>query len=834
MDPSRTSARLAPRIHVLLVGVLSLAAIAVLAHRVVEPTPESQIVLSEVVASNASTLLDEDGEASDWLELYNHGPETVELDGFYLTDDRSDLQQWRFPERTLQPGEYLVVFASGKDRASGDGELHTSFRITQAGDELVLVAPDGATVMDHLKTPQVPRDASFGRAGDDLDRLCFFAFPTPGEANGSECFEDDELGAPSFSASTGFYDESFELELIAHSDGAVLYYTLDGSYPDPDSNPDATRVYDGPLRIENRTSEPNSISRIRTSTHIHRLLEEAGTRELQPTGRVQKATVVRARSERSAERVETFFVGPELRRELLPVVSLSTHPDHLFDPEIGIYVPGRLYDRYVESDEYDPDHGYDVPSNYRERGREWERPPADDLRNATVLQMCEPTGDCPINRNVGIRIHGGITRTFPQKSLRLYARNDYGSRVFEYPFFDDRGPTVQRRLILRNSGNDSRRTMLLDGYVHELIAHLAPDTQAYRPAVVFINGEYWGIHNIRERYDRHYLGITHDVDPEGVWILGPRFEVEEGRPAAAADFRAVVDLLEEQDPASAATLREVSARMDLDSFIDYMIVQIFTSNTDWPNNNVRLWRTIDGAHDGGDSPVADGRWRWLIFDLDRLGSEVGSNVVDHNNLARVAAPREDPYDWSGIPFIFSRLLENEEFRRAFVLRFSDHLNSTFHPERTVTQLDDMAAVIEAEIPHHVERWPQFIPSQERWHANVADLRRFMAERPAVQRDQIAAQFALDGFATIEVETEIGRGTVRVNELELRPETPGILDAQRWAGQYPIGVPVAVEAVPADGYRFVEWRGIEGEERYDPRLEIEFHEGLTLRPRFVSG
>jgi hypothetical protein len=795
----------------------------------------TNVVINEVVASSASTLVDEDGDVPDWIELWNPTDEPIDVGGYSLSDDPLDQQQWGLPSRIIEPDGFLLVFASGKDRA-GSGELHTSFRLDRDGEPVLLSSPEGQ-LLDRFGEFAVPRDASLGRALDDPARLCLFAFPTPGARNAPECFEDDGLGAPTLSASSGFYDEPFDLSIGTGDAGGRLLYTLDGSYPDLDANPDATQIHDGsPLRIADRSDEPSRLASIRTAAPLD---EAPWVRfEWPDEVAVPKATVVRARPEFGAETVATFFIGRHHQRSALPVVSLALDPSYLFDRHTGIYVPGRLYEDHRAAG--GSERWALTPANYRQRGRAWERPHEGDHRRAVVFQWCEAGDGCPYARDIGVRIHGNISRSLPAKSLRLYARNDYGDPAFDHPFFGDDAPANHRRLVLRNSGNDWGLTMLLDGYVHGLVSHLEFETQAFQPTALYLNGEYWGIHNLRERYDQHYLAAVHGLEPDEVVILGTTLEPESGgADHLAQDYRQLLGALANHGPAEPGAAQRLVDEVDVASLLDYLIVQVFAANGDWPSSNVRLWRSA--AIDDPATVPGVGGWRWMVFDLDHLGAGLGregpghatalEKDVGHATLERLWRPPEEPTDGAGIPLLTSVVLEDPRLRESFVSRFADHLNSTFRPTRTVPELDRLEAMLEQEMAHHVARWT-YPASVEDWRDHVEELRRFMRERPAVQREQLVDLFGLDGTVTVRVEVDDpNAGYVRVNSLVLTAGSPGVADPRRWSGTYFAGVPVTFEAVPAYGYRFVGWEGT-GSAVTDPRWRRAFEEDATVRAVFA--
>ena len=822
VGPSRDPVLLEQRIQ--LAGVtIVLAGVIVVIALYADTVGTRQPVISEIATSNASLLADDTGDHPDWIELHNRTDEPVDLGGWFLSDDDAQPDRWEFPEISIPAGDYLVVFASGADRNEPSQELHTDFRLAQSGEPVLLVAPDGQTIVDRLPPTEVPRDASFGRDPSDPSRTCFFAFPTPGEPNVDECFDHPDLGVPTFTAPSGFHPEPFDLEIVADDPDSEIIYTLDGSYPDREANPERTKIYAGPLRIADRSDEPDDLS-LRQTDFQGRTVEN---RSEEP---VQKGTVVRARTTYGAERVATYFVGDHLVRSELPVLSLALDEEYLFDHDTGIYVPGRIYEEFRDSEAFDPDLAWRSPANYHQRGREWERPFQDDLRRAVVFEHCAPGARvCDHQQAVGVRLHGNFSRSLPQKSLRLYARNDYGERTLSYPFFGEEGPRDHRRLLLRNSGNDARNLMFLDGYLQSLMTDFAADTQAYQPATLFINGEYWGIHNLRERYDRHYLATVHGADPDRVVILDTAFDVEAGDPDGDEPFRELLELIVEGDVSNPAAVERIEAEIDLDSFFDFVIAHVAVGNWDWPRNNVRLWREVDGPDRPGAS-TRDGRWRWLVFDLDLMGGNLGQYDADYDVFTERFAPPVDDDQPPGYAAMFHRLMDNDALRDRFLARYADRLNTTFDPAITVGQLDDLEGLLEEEIVLHRARWGE-LASGESWHDEVDRLRTFMQQRPARLRDHAVDLFGLEGNAALRVAHDGDRGTVQVNTHDVANADTEIGHSTDWHGTFFLGVPVRLEAMPEEGYRFVRWEGLTGPAARHATLDVALDGPTRVRAVF---
>ena len=776
--------------------------------------PAGSLCLNEVVSFNDSGLTDEDGDHPDWIELFNGGSQGLNLRGYGLSDDAGQPFKWIFPLRVVPAGGFLVVYASGKDRTNGMN-LHTSFALNSEGESVVLTRPDGAR-LDAWTLSAAARDFSFGRKPDGGTNRVYFGAPTPGSANAGKGFSDF-AGPPSFSRAGGAYDAGFPLALDSAEPEAAIFYTLDGSEPATNS-----LLYTAAIGIRDRSGEPNVLSLIPGTATVNQHTDGW----FPPNGLVRKSTVVRARVFRpnawpSPVLTHTYFVGPTAAPQLgLPVISLAINTNDLFDYRTGIYVLGKTFDDYRAAYPNEPLTGH-TPANYTQRGPAWER--------RAHFEFFEPGGTLGFAQNVLVDIQGQSSRSFRQKSLGIKARSDLAPRdtvAYEvWPGLTNRAGvplTAFPNLRLSNSGNDWTYTLFRDALCHRLAQPTPVDLLAYRPAVVFLDGEYWGIHNLREQMDSGFLANHYGVSPSQVVICETIGTVIEGAPGDNAPYLSLRSWVETNDLTRATNYAWVNRQMDVQNFIAYQAAEIYFANADWPHNNIRYWRLRTPEYQPAAPYGHDGRWRWLLFDVDLGYGHPWSGGYGDNTLAAALNPSGRPgvnAPWSTV--LFRRLLLNPKFRNEFINTLADHLNSSYQENRAVGLADEIQRTLSAAMPEHIRRWRTAGDSMLTWSNNVRVLRTFASQRPINCRQHVVTQFGLAGYATVTLNVApVNRGHLRINTLILDAKTPGVTTTAvyPWRGTYFKGVPVQLQALPAPGYAFAGWSN---------RLDLGLQETLTV-------
>ena len=683
---------------------------------------------------------------------------------------------------------------------------HTSFSVAAAGEPLVLTRPHGATA-DQIGPVVSWRDVSYGRTVDDPTLWAFLHEATPGAANATPAYPD-LLEGVRFSHASGFHHHAFDLALSHPDPDAVILYTLDGSEPDLNNLGGATYTYRNaynhgpllthsyssityarPITVDDRSSQPNKLSLISSTSD--------GNPGYFPTAPVKKATVVRAKAyshgAESAVSTATYFVSPTGQFHYsLPLVSLSLNEADLFDYYDGIYVAG--VDHVTSTGGRICSYG-----NFNRRGRPAER---------TAHFQYFDRQNLVVDQGVGVRIHGNCSRRRPFKSMRLYARSEYDlSHLFDYGFLDPVVTSATRpdnrlyqRLVLRTPNLNDVAFSRLFQPVYEGIGG------RMQPAIKFINGEYWGIVFVRDRFDQHHLAYHYGLDPDNVIQVNIKyghevgssalrvFNLDAGIPSDLDLFYGMRDFIIHNNMSNDALYAQAQDLLCMKSFVDHLILKIFAGDDHYAPEYV-FWRVREPENNG----LGDSRWRVFVKDFDSTLQT--ANYV--TGLATGTHPR--PFGFE----LFQSLLANESFRHYFINRFADLINAHFHPDR-------FQAIIQES---YDEVAPYWIELSERWnHAALSNpdrpftpthrqnLVNWSNQHPERQRQHIRQHFGIPGTVNLTVDLSAPpHGFVRVNTINLSPDTPGIGTLPYpWTGVYFSGIPVTLEAVPARGYRFAGW------------------------------
>jgi len=638
-------------------------------------------------------------------------------------------------------------------------------------------------------------------------------------------FMKNPKGTLKFSQQSGFYEDAITLKLSARG-STTIYYTTDGSTPTENSN-----TYKKPLTLKDRSAEPNVLS---AKTGI------SFTGDYTPKQSISKANVIRAFAkfkDGSTSKIitKTYFVGKKLceKYKNIPVISLSINPEDFFDHEIGIYVRGKVYDDWVNNGgDVENTPSWETPGNFTQTGREWERP--------THLELFENGVSTKLSQDLGIRIIGGASRGSEQKSLKFFARKDYDKGSIDYNLFPGDTKNIDNKtalhnydtFVLRNGGNDSWLTKFRHRYIQLLVADRhSICTQETRPCILFINGEYWGIYTLTDDYSDKYIERNYDIAKDNV-VMYKRMLIEEGTEADRPLYDDMIKFAEENNLDSKKNYKQISNMVDIQSFIDYFVTQIYIVNGDWLNheNNYRLWRSRTTSN----KPFEDGKWRYMLYDTEySMGIYSQGKDYDINSLKdAMTLPVEDEEIPGSQIKLFTSLLHSEDFKHQFVNTFMDMLNYNFKKERLNSLLEQVVSEYEPYMQDYYTRFGNthltgLSRPMDAFYVSLDEMKLFLKNRNDYIPTMLQETLNLKGNAVnITVSTnDENAGSITINTI-----TPK-LDNGTFSGQYFEDIPITLTATPKDGYTFTGWTG--NEENKESVISVIPSEAANYQANFTK-
>ncbi len=677
-----------------------------------------KLVINEICSSNKTILADEKGEFPDWIEIVNVSDDTIELEGIGLSKNEEMPYALKMPQMTLTPNTFMIIFCDKNEKAGlRDSNVYAPFNIGADGETLFLTAPaengKNGALIDTVTLPKLKSDDVYARTEDGVGQFNVMT-PTPDRSNKSAT-EIKYINAPTFSKESGFYNEAFDLTI--KTNGGTLYYTTDCSDP---LTSETKEVFRGKINVDDATENAN-VASAESDFSI-------GGNNKPASYNVDKCTIVRAvavdRDGYASDVVtNVYFVGKTAQAyKDIAVISISADHRDLFSGDRGIYVIGDTYRQWLNSPDYVKYSDADKrnPANYNQDGREWEREAA--------FQYFE-NGKALYGTECGLRIAGNWSRQALQKSFRIYARGEYGDGKFSYPFFDGLtdvyGKAIDKfdKLTLSNGGNDWWQTKMTNTVISEAVANTNVDTMAMKPCILFLNGEFWGLYFLTEKQEDEHFESHYGVKAENITAV--KNGSNEGSKDILSEYKKTMNKLLAADISDPEVYKQFSELIDLDSLIDYIAIETYIINKDWSKetslNNWMMWRsnTVDPSN-----PYADGRWRFVLFDVDGGGkSNVATDMLPIMN---------NQQKWHSFSAIFYKLCENQEFKDKFYNRAKEIIEVNFAP-------DNMKGIINKyaiKYQHWVKKTYTRFGISDVYSEKLGNMRRFYNDRPAYALDHL--------------------------------------------------------------------------------------------------
>lgn len=664
-----------------------------------------KVLISEFLALNSSIKTDVDGAYSDWIELYNPGETAVDLTGWHLTDEASNLTKWTFPSLSIGSGQYLLVWASGKDVVASNGEIHTNFKLSGTGEYLALVEPDTNNISFEY-APTFPTQQSDVSYGIFLGQQTYFRTPTPGTGNSMGI----QLLTPTFSVSRGFFSTPFTVSLSVADPSSTIRYTTDGIRP----TAIVGNLYNGPITISNTTAlsavcvKEGVASAVVSNTYL--FVSDIVNQPNTPVGYPEKwgtmaygmSTTFPAGSRAPAD----YGMDPDVCNNSayknlmdnaltsIPTLSIVTNPSHLFSYSInkdtgGIYIyTGDVpYDEInIDSSGYTAEKGYPwVKYTSKTMGVDWERPAS--------VEYFDPSDSSQFQINCALMLHGGNGRkahSTPKHSFRLSFRSEYGASKLNFKIFDEKKAADQfDHLIVRAAMNYSwlhnaeiQRTdaqNLTDAFSRKLQLDMGQVSGHDKFVHVYINGMYWGVFDLTEKFNNDFMSSYfggNDTD----------YDVVNDDGAAVDGSMTMFNAMKTNALAGKYTTLLAEKQLDFTNFIDYMLMNFYIGNMDWDGNNWLTSRSTVNPEEG---------FRFFSWDAE-------------NSLANATINRVTLKD--GTPTrMFNALAANTEFKMILADRIQKHFfnGGALTPENTIYRYGQMAGRFDTAMIAESARWGDF-------------------------------------------------------------------------------------------------------------------------------
>lgn len=654
-----------------------------------------KLIITEIMAVNDKGLKDEDGDYSDWIEIYNPGSQPVLLTGWALTDNPDNPGKWKFPTLSLDAGAYMLVYASGKDRSALTGSLHTDFKLSGSGEFLALVESDLKTISysyGEAGFPVQQKDVSYGLYNGSL---VFFDQPTPGAENqpGSQVLE------PLFSVERGFFNASFKVELSTPQSDGKIYYTTNGNRPDQTTG----TLYNGPITISTTTplsaivvSGDGKTSSVVSNTYL--FIESIKQQSNTPVGYPAEWSPVSAAQNLPAD----YEMDPEIinnpdYKDLIddalldiPTLSIVTDINNLFshstDPNSGgIYI-------------YTGDCGAS-PSSL---GINWERPASVefiDQKNKQNFQV-----------NCALQLHGGNSRkpgNTQKHSLRISFKKDYGPSKLNFRLFEDDDATNSFNTLVIRAGynyswmkNDVNQCVYTD-YIRDPFAKntqlaMGQPSAHNRFVHLYLNGLYWGLYNISEKlsddFMEEYMGGNEEdwdvIEDQSGLIDGYTTAWTKLTTTMRGDFTEnVIYQMLQGNNENGTRNSSYDNLLDIDNFIDYMILNYYIGNKDWDKNNWIAARNRVEQKYGFRYFVWDAETSMLLVDEDLLGMNNSGNPTG----------------------FFNKLKVNDEFQMRLADRLQKHFfnGGALTAQATLDRYNKLVSEIDLAVIGESARWGDY-------------------------------------------------------------------------------------------------------------------------------
>ncbi len=704
----------------------------------------SSLIINEIMAANTDVFVDPSWNYGGWVELFNPTDKAANIGGYWVSDDPDNLQKAMLPSRigSIPANGFKTLWFDHADTRKDVGEqwlnTNVNMKLDAKGGTVYISDTDGNLVASQEYPAAVMR-ASYARTTDGGGEWRQTGEPTPTATNATSTFADEQIAAPVVDKNGRLFDGTLQVK-VEIPEGAHLRYTTDGTPPSEESDESA----DGEFTVENSTS------------FRFRLFKDGYL----PSNVVTRSYILKDHD---------YY---------MPVVSLVTDPDNLYDDEIGIYVTGTN-GKTANQD-----------ATKRNFNMNWDRP-----ANFEFME----TDEVSFSQEVDICIAGGWSRKYEPKSFKIKTAKEYGINELDYPFFKDKPNTKNKSLLLRNGGNDNyNKYRLKDAALQEIArrSEFKLNLQSYRPVHVFINGDYLAMLNMREPSNKHYGYSNYGIDMDEIDAFEMSVDSGYVQKAGTKDaFNQWYSL--SSNAADALVYEEICDLVDIDDYVNYMAFKFYLYDWDWPHNNVKAFRDTN-----------DGKFHFVTFDLDNCvdwsNRSTNTNIFTlFENKKTYTFYQRPEYNWTSIRAevemvtIFLNMLANEDFKKKFIDTYCIVGGSVFGDEDEITDL--------------VTEMANYTKEALSWEWN--DPTGTQKEQAQGIISAVTGNYRSKMASTIKTYSKFGLSQTTTQSLKLSSNVEGgqilyngmVVPRAKFDGY--VFAPVTLHAMASGGYRFVGWKNV---------------------------
>ncbi len=699
-----------------------------------------QVVINEYSCANITGPTDNFGSNEDWAELYNTTGSAVSLNGWYISNKASNIIKWQISSASIPANGRLIIWFSGRNINSG-ANLHTNFKLKQTKPDVLILANASATVVDSFTLKTHQKDHSRGRTTDGANTWAVFPTPTFNAANSGAWA--NYVTTPTLSVAPGFYGGTQNVTITCPDPNTTIHYTTNGFAP---TTTDPT--YSGPVAVS-------------TTTVLR-------AKAFSSTSNVPASFVASA----------TYFIGVT---HTIAVVSV-------FGDQLATLLGGNS-----------------------------------GVNPETGLQYFNKSGQYKAFSHGLTNKHGNDSWSYPQRGIDFVSMDQYGyNYTIKEKLFDTKQRKSFQRVILKAAANDNYPfevpgsgynwgpsselggAHIRDAFVNHVCQTrgLYLDERSYEPIAMYMNGQYWGVYELREKVDdadftNYYYNspsyFKNTADEDSLQMLktwGGTWSAYGGN-TAQSDWMMLKNYITGNSMAVQANYNTAAAQLNVKSFSDYIIQGSYCVLSDWLNWNTEWWHAkyVNATHK---------KWRWNLWDEDAtFGQYINYTGIPNQSLT--ASPCDltglpDPGGQGMIP-IFNALMQNPGYKTYFINRYTDLLNTAFSCQTLTKVLDSLKVILTPEMAAHCTKWGG---SVAQWSSNWAALRNYITQRCTTAFTALGPPcFQLTGPHVITVDVSpAGAGTVFLNSLHLQ--------TFQWSGSYFGGNPIDMIAKANTGYTFDHW------------------------------